>query len=235
MERFDSPSIPPGLVVTMRSMASGAMGPAADRAQGALREMASALLAPDRATASQAELALRAGGREMPAITPFLPKETFPPGAAPAQQQPPGLAPWGAPASAPPSTQRDQTPVRSPASYEAPPRPMETYPPAPAPVPPPYVPPQRRDEPAPAGASYEPPPRSPSTFPIIAPPAGASSVPTWQEEKPATPTSGAPAPEVRESPWQEKVPSSPQETWGGVPIAPPPEAEAPAPPPPAPA
>src|SRR5216684_5237696 len=135
------PSIPPGLVVTMRSMASGAMGPAADRAQGALREMASALLAPDRATASQAELALRAGGREMPAITPFLPKETFPPGAAPAQQQPPGLAPWGAPASAPssppaPATfgppQRDQTPVRSPASYDAPPRPMETYPPAPA-------------------------------------------------------------------------------------------------------
>ncbi len=53
------PSIPPGLVVTMRSMASGAMGPAADRAQGALREMASALLAPDRATASQAGLQLR--------------------------------------------------------------------------------------------------------------------------------------------------------------------------------
>ena len=34
------PNIPPGLVVTMRSMASGAMGPSADRAQGALREMA---------------------------------------------------------------------------------------------------------------------------------------------------------------------------------------------------
>ena len=34
------PNIPPGLVVTMRSMASGAMGPAADRPQGALREMA---------------------------------------------------------------------------------------------------------------------------------------------------------------------------------------------------
>jgi hypothetical protein len=126
------------------------MGPAADRAQGALREMASALLAPDRATASQAELALRAGGREMPAITPFLPKETYPPAAA-----------------APQAPQRDQTPIRSPASYDAPPRPMETYPPgapgAPAPVPPPYVPPQRREEPAPAGASYEPPPRSPST------------------------------------------------------------------------
>jgi hypothetical protein len=216
------PGIPPGLVVTMRSMASGAMGPAADRAQGALREMASALLAPDRATASQAELALRAGGREMPAITPFLPKETFPPGAAPAQQQPPGLAPWGTPASAAPSPpQRDQTPIRAPASYDAPPRPMETYPPGtpgvPSPVPPPYVPPQLRDEPAPAGASYEPPPRSPSTFPIITPPVEAppppTSVPTWQEEKPA-------------------AQSSPQATWGGVPIAPPPEA--PAPPPPAP-
>src|SRR5467141_4228914 len=74
-----TPSIPPGLVVTMRSMASGAMGPAADRAQGALREMAAALLAPDRAVAAQAELATRASGREMPSITPFLPKETFPP------------------------------------------------------------------------------------------------------------------------------------------------------------
>src|SRR2546429_5467225 len=38
-------NIPPGLVVTMRSMASGAMGPSADRAQGALREMAPARLA----------------------------------------------------------------------------------------------------------------------------------------------------------------------------------------------
>src|ERR1700675_4259373 len=77
------PHVPPGLVATMRSMASGAMGPAADRAQGALREMASALLAPDRATASQAELAPRAGGREMPSITPFLPKTDAPVPAAP--------------------------------------------------------------------------------------------------------------------------------------------------------
>ncbi|HEX7197933.1 MAG TPA: hypothetical protein VF213_00555, partial [Dongiaceae bacterium] len=216
------PNIPPGLVVTMRSMASGAMGPAADRAQGALREMASALLAPDRATASQAELALRAGGREMPAITPFLPKETYPPAAA-APQAP-------APATYTPPL-RDQTPIRSPASYDAPPRPMETYPPgapgAPAPVPPPYVPPQRREEPAPAPASYEPPPRSPSTFPIVTPPIEAApppgSVPTWQE-KPAAPSSTVPT-------WQEKpaAPSSPQETWGGVPIAPAPEAT-PAPP-----
>src|SRR5712692_4767757 len=129
------PSIPPGLVVTMRSMASGAMGPAADRAQGALREMASALLAPDRMTSSQAELALRAGGREMPSITPFLPKETYPPAPSPQPPATPGVAPWGAPASPSPSPsppapatfgppQRDQTPVRSPASYDAPPRPM---------------------------------------------------------------------------------------------------------------
>src|SRR6202521_1314935 len=67
------PNIPPGLVVTMRSMASGAMGPAADRAQNALREMASALLAPDRQVAAQSELALRAGGRDTPGVTPFLP------------------------------------------------------------------------------------------------------------------------------------------------------------------
>src|SRR5207302_321758 len=70
---------PPGLVVTMRSMASGAMGPSADRAQGALREMAAALLSPDREMAAQSELATRAGGREIPAITPFLPAGTVPP------------------------------------------------------------------------------------------------------------------------------------------------------------
>src|ERR1700694_1220775 len=123
------PNIPPGLVVTMRSMASGAMGPSADRAQGALREMASALLSPDREMASQAELALRGGGREVAAVTPLLPKETFPPGGPAAPQQVPGLAPWGTQPSAPAPPQRDQTPIRAPASYDAPARPMETYPP----------------------------------------------------------------------------------------------------------
>src|SRR5436309_628002 len=63
------PNIPPGLVVTMRSMASGAMGPSADRAQGALREMAAALLAPDRQMTAQSELATRAGGRGGDAAT----------------------------------------------------------------------------------------------------------------------------------------------------------------------
>src|SRR5467141_2992624 len=101
------PNIPPGLVVTMRSMASGAMGPAADRAMGALREMASAMLAPDRMVAAQSELATRAGGREMPSITPFLPKETYPPAPAPARpsapqptvspQQTAAPQAWGAP------------------------------------------------------------------------------------------------------------------------------------------
>src|SRR5579859_2821782 len=75
------PNVPPGLVVTMRSMASGAMGPAADRAQGAFREMASALLAPDRQVAAQSELAMRAGGREVPPITPFVPNQEGTPAA----------------------------------------------------------------------------------------------------------------------------------------------------------
>src|SRR5438034_5067239 len=75
-------NISPGLVVTMRSMASGAMGPSADRAQGALREMAAALLSPDREMSAQSELATRAGGREVPAITPFLPDGTVAPPAA---------------------------------------------------------------------------------------------------------------------------------------------------------
>src|SRR5207253_2707212 len=120
------PAIPPGLVVTMRSMASGAMGPAADRAQGALREMASALLAPDRMTAAQSELALRAGGREMPSITPFLPKETYPPAPAAAQRQP-----WSA--TAPPPQQPWGTTVPAPAP--APAEPLEE-----PPAPPPYTP-----------------------------------------------------------------------------------------------
>src|SRR5216684_2928855 len=179
------PSIPPGLVVTMRSMASGAMGPAADRAQGALREMAAALLAPDRMTAAQSELALRAGGREMPSITPFLP---------------------------------DETPIRAPVSYDAPPRPTETYPPPPAPpVPPPYVPPPRPpDETVRPPASYEPAPRAPETFPTVPP----------KPAEPAEPTPPAAVPT-----WDEK-PVSPQATWGGIPIAPPPEPP-PAPPKPA--
>src|ERR1700693_3927102 len=105
------PNVPPGLVVTMRSMASGAMGPAADRAQGALREMASALLAPDRATASQAELATRAGGREMPSITPLIPKAEAPAPASPPPVPPPFV----------PTVPRDDTPLpRQAASYDPP-------------------------------------------------------------------------------------------------------------------
>src|SRR6266852_1187876 len=93
------PNVPPGLVVTMRSMASGAMGPAADRAQGALREMASALLSPDREMAAQSELATRAGGRELPPITPFLPAGTVAP-----QSQHAAPAPYIAPPA------REETP-----------------------------------------------------------------------------------------------------------------------------
>src|SRR5438874_264843 len=43
------PNIPPGLVVTMRSMASGAMGPSADRAQGPLPPPRLSLSNPRRA------------------------------------------------------------------------------------------------------------------------------------------------------------------------------------------
>src|SRR5438874_10746201 len=95
------PELAPGLVVTMRSMASGAMGPAVDRAQGALREMAGPLLAPDRQLAAQSEIALRAGGREMPSITPFVPEPSKP--------------------------MVEDTPAPRPASYEPPPRAVETY------------------------------------------------------------------------------------------------------------
>src|SRR5207249_9692589 len=162
------PNISPGLVVTMRSMASGAMGPSADRAQAALREMAAALLSPDREMAAQSELATRAGGRELPPITPFLPEGTV---------APKPTAPTPAPYIAP--TPRQETPVRSPVSYDAPDRPLQTYPSMPAitfpptPVPVPAPPP-----PAPA------PPATP-----------APSVPTWSD---APPRSSAPVePEAR--------------------------------------
>src|SRR5438128_7371337 len=82
-------------IFTMRSMASGAMGPAVDRAQGALREMAGPLLSPDRQTAAQSEIALRAGGRTMPSVTPFIPG---------AEEQPAASAPAAAPAPAPDET-----------------------------------------------------------------------------------------------------------------------------------
>src|SRR5438309_1456850 len=160
------PNIPPGLVVTMRSMASGAMGPSADRAQGALREMAAALLAPDRQVASQSELATRAGGREVPPITPFLP----PGEVAPAGQT---VAPDPAPYIAPP--RREDTPVRSPASYDAPDRPLQTYPPMPAVT----FPPAPAAPPAPAVP--------------VSPAASTPAVPTWSEA-PAAPPSPFDAP-----------------------------------------
>src|SRR5919201_2147331 len=122
------PNVPPGLVVTMRSMASGAMGPSADRAAGALREMASALLAPDRQMAAQSELATRAGGREVPPITPFLPAGTVPPGAHTPSSVPTPAAP--APFLAPPMP-RDGAAVRG-SLYDAPERQMQTYPSIPA-------------------------------------------------------------------------------------------------------
>src|SRR5436309_1297852 len=114
------PNIPPGLVVTMRSMASGAMGPSADRALGALREMAAPLLAIDRQTAAQSELATRAGGREVPPITPFLPAGTVSPPQPAADPPPPPPAPWtpappAAPeAPAPPPPAPTWTPVEAP-------------------------------------------------------------------------------------------------------------------------
>src|SRR5450759_5319569 len=145
----------------MRSMASGAMGPAADRAQGALREMASAMLAPDRAMAAQAELATRAGGRETPGVTPFLPGAAAAAAVAGASSQPPAPP---APAPFVPPVPRDETPIRAPASYDAPPRSMQTYPSIPAPT-------------------YAPAPTVPAPPP---PPQEARPVPTWSAAPPRT-------------------------------------------------
>jgi len=227
-------NIPPGLVVTMRSMASGAMGPAADRAQGALREMASALLAPDRQMAAQSELAMRAGGREVPAITPFLPGEqpaAQAPAAAPAPAAP--AAPAPAPAPFVP-TLRDETPIRAPVSYEAPDRPLQTYSglpaiPVPAPAPPPPAPSAPRPSPQAVPTWEEAAPRTPAPY-EAAPAAGAVTPPT-----PAPPAEPPVAPPVRET-----FPPAPaaRETFPPPPAAretfpPPPAARETFPPPPA--
>ena len=162
-------NIPPGLVVTMRSMASGAMGPSADRALGALREMAAPLLAPDRQMAAQSELATRAGGRDVPAITPFLPSGTVAPApaAAAAAQAP-------APFIAPPRPE-DQPPIRR-SVYEPDDRPLQTYPSIPAVTYPPVAP-----IPGPAPAA------TPAAASAVETPPSASPVPTWAEAPPRSP------------------------------------------------
>jgi len=202
------PELAPGLVVTMRSMASGAMGPAVDRAQGALREMAGPLLAPDRQLAAQSEIALRAGGREMPSITPFVPEPSKP--------------------------MVEDTPAPRPASYEPPPRAVETYsglpvqpprpietysppsayqstPPAPAPAPvEPLAPtpiPEAAPEPPPPAAAPEPPPApagpaSWETPAAVEPPAPAfASTPPAPAFTPEPTPAPTPAPEPEESPF----------------------------------
>src|SRR5438128_3833169 len=163
------PNISPGLVVTMRSMASGAMGPSADRAQGALREMAAALISPDREMAAQSELATRAGGREVPPITPFLPEGTVSPAqAATEPPAPPGVPEAPAPFIAPP--RRDEAPARG-SLYEPGDRPVQTYPSMPAIT----FPPAPLPAPGPAAsATVETPPSTPA-------------IPTWAEAPPRSP------------------------------------------------
>jgi hypothetical protein len=227
------PNIPPGLVVTMRSMASGAMGPSADRAQGALREMAAALLAPDRGMAAQSELATRSGGREVPPITPFLPPGTVAPEPRPSQPVPAAAAPAPAPYIAP--QRREETPVRAPASYDAPDRPVQTYPsipavtfpPVPAP-PPPLEPPVAPSRPIPAVPTWSEPPAASAApeAPVETPPAEPElpKAPTWDEPAPVAPVAPAVPP---------AVPSTPSWTSPPTPAAPPPPVPPPAPSPPA--
>ena len=222
------PNVPPGLVVTMRSMASGAMGPAADRAQGALREMAAALLAPDRAVAAQAELATRASGRETPDVTAFLPKEAAAP--APLPPQPPA-----APAPFVPPAPRDETPVRAPVSYDAPARSMQTYPaiPAPtyAPTPTPPAPQAPPPEPRPIPTWSEAPPRNPA--PYDAPPAPAATTPPVP--LPTTTNPPAPARETFPPPPSPFTPPGTRSPFESVPPAAPMSTNPPAAVPPAPA
>ena len=199
------PNIPPGLVVTMRSMASGAMGPAADRAQGALREMASALLSPDRLLSSQAELALRSGGREMPPVTPFLPKTEAP---APA---------------APPPAPREETPLPAAVSYDAPPRPLAPQPSSPWGQAPPQAPPQAPSQPStpPTPSPFATPPPPPAAPPYVPVPLGTNPPAPAPPAAPPPPAPPPPEPPKWEPPAYVPPPY--------VPPPPPPVRPAPAP------
>jgi hypothetical protein len=232
------PNISPGLVVTMRSMASGAMGPSADRAQGALREMAAALLSPDREMAAQSELATRAGGREVPAITPFLPSGTVAPEAGPT-----------APSPAPYIARREETPVRAPASYDAPDRPLQTYPampavtfppaPEPTPAPPPPAPVAPAPPPPPPVPTWsDAPPRPSAPLEPAARTTNPPAPPTWtpfEAPKPAEPEPPKPAEPEPPKPapsFESVAPASPFATSPPAPPAPPAPVETPAPSPP---
>ncbi len=236
------PSIPPGLVVTMRSMASGAMGPAADRAQGALREMAAALLAPDRMAAAQAELATRAGGREMPPITPFLPQAEAPAPQAPVSPAQSSYVPPPEDTPRPTSVSYDALPrmpdpkpagPAAPSAWQtaAPPTsaaPEQTAPPpastiplvVPVPVPSPF--PTNPGTPVPA------PPSAPPTAPPAPPPP--STPPAPAQPAPSPYSTNLPPP----SPFGTNMPAPP--TWEtaapAAPAAPPVPAPPVAPPPP---
>ena len=210
------PELPPGLVVTMRSMASGAMGPAVDRAQGALREMAGPLMAPDRQTAAQSELALRAGGREMPSVTPLV-AEAPHPAAPPVEDMPP------------PRAASYDPPPRAVSTYSSLPRPQENYAPAsayqsapPAPAAPPEPPPAPEPPapvptPAPTPAFASQPP-APAPVQEPAPAAAAPWEPQHPAEAPSAPApepapQAAPEPVVAESPAAPAAPAPEAMDW----------------------
>jgi hypothetical protein len=187
--------LPPGLVVTMRSMASGAMGPAVDRAQGALREMAGPLMAPDRQIAAQSELALRAGGREMPSA-PFV-EDTPAPRAASYDPPPRSVDTYSSipkppEAYQPPSAYQSAPPAAAPEPPPIMPAPLFEPTPAPPPPPPMYEPPP----PAPADispfATEHPGPPGPPGMPTPAPEPAPQPEPAPIQE-PAAPMSWAPA------------------------------------------
>ncbi len=212
------PNIPPGLVVTMRSMASGAMGPAADRAQGALREMASALLSPDRMTAAQAELALRAGGRET-SITPFLPKTDAPaPAPAPAPPAAP-FVPHPPPADTPlPAVASYDAPARAPKPQPQPPGPSAPWAPQPEPPAPPTPSPFTKAVP-PAPPAPSDPSAFPTLFPTTPPAPAAPPTPSpFPTSFPTTPPAPAPPPAQATNP----PPAAPYVSPPSKPYAPPP-------------
>ena len=151
------PDLNPGLVVNIRSMAGGAVGPSAERALGSFRETTGNLLSASGQAAATSELAMRQSGRESPSITPFITKSSP---TLPAQYLEPVVE-----AAEPPAY---LTAVPAAASPEAPPAPAAQ-------------PPATTTAPRPA---WTPQPTAPrlSTVPrrTTRPPAESSGRPSWQ-------------------------------------------------------
>src|SRR5260370_801790 len=146
-------------------------------------------------------MAPRAGGRESWGGAPFVPAGTVPPAARPVP----------APYVQNPPRERDETPVRAPASYDAPVRSVQTYPSIPVPT---YG--QTPPAPAPAPpASRAPEPPKPTPIPTCDdPPATPAPATNLPHPPPRATVAPPPLPRPRARPRRARWPGKPPALGG---------------------